>query len=119
MGTCVITATDSFGDSGTAQVIVNATIPGFVQQPSATVFLTSATLTVLGTGFNGESALTYSWSVVSPTGLTVDFSANGTNAAKNAVATFHQAGLYTLRSTITDSVNGLSSSVSFPAAMSR
>jgi len=52
----------------------------------------------------GESSLSYRWSVVNaPSGAAAPtFSANGTNAAKNATATFYQAGSYTLRATITD-----------------
>ena len=46
----------------------------------------------------GEPALTYHWSVHSaPVGATVGFSANDSNAAKSATATFDTAGSYTLR----------------------
>lgn len=105
-GTCLITATDQYGDTGSVSVVVDPTVPRFSQAPSAIVHITSATLTTLGEGFNPESAFTYTWSVVS--GVSVDFAPNGTNAAKNAVAIFSQAGTYTLQAMVTDTVNGLS-----------
>src|SRR5262249_16859448 len=48
--------------------------------------------------------LTYAWSVTSaPAGApAVAFSANGSNAAKNTTVTFHAAGSYTFKVTITD-----------------
>jgi autotransporter-associated beta strand protein len=59
-------------------------------------------LSVLGTDAGGESSLTYTWSVAGVPPSTVAFSANGTNSAKNTVATFSKAGLYTLTATITN-----------------
>ncbi len=61
---------------------------------------TTATLAVLGGDDHGESNLSYTWSAAGP--AAVAFSVNGTNAAKSTVATFAQAGAYTLTSTITD-----------------
>jgi Carbohydrate binding module (family 6)/Malectin domain/Fibronectin type III domain/Bacterial Ig-like domain (group 2) len=62
---------------------------------------TTTALGVLGADQAGESTLTYTWSEVSgPSGVT--FSANGSNAAKNTVAAFTQAGTYTFQATISD-----------------
>jgi len=46
--------------------------------------------------------LTYTWSVTGTPPASVSFSANGTNAAKNTVATFAAAGTYNLLATIAD-----------------
>ena len=64
----------------------------------------TSNLSVLGADDGGEPNLTYTWSVVSKPSGAADptFSLNGTNAAKNSVATFSQNGNYTLRATITD-----------------
>src|SRR6185312_4752968 len=72
----------------------------------------------LGADNGGEANLIYTWSVVSkPAGsLNPTFSANGTNAAKAAVATFTSASSttpYVLRVTITDLfANSVTSDVS-------
>jgi hypothetical protein len=83
-----------------------------VAQPAAaspsSVSGTSAALSVLGRDFpaeGGEASLTYTWSLASGP-APVAFSPNGTNAAKNALATFAKAGVYTLVATITDA-NGI------------
>ena len=61
-------------------------------------------LSVLGADMAGESILTYSWSATSaPAGATPPtFSANGTNAAKNTLATFSAGGNYNFTVTISD-----------------
>src|SRR5690242_6004415 len=68
--------------------------------------ITAATtnLSVLGDDASGESALTYTWSPLAlPGGASPPtFSANGTNAAKNTIATFSQAGVYTINVAISD-----------------
>ena len=55
---------------------------------------TTTNLSVLGADLAGESTLTYTWAATTvPAGAaTPTFSANGTNAAKNDIVTFHQAG---------------------------
>ena len=64
---------------------------------------TSARLIVHGSDDQGESKLTYTWSVISaPTGGSASFDMNGTNKAKGAAATFTRAGQYQLRVVITD-----------------
>jgi len=68
----------------------------------------SASLAVLGGDDGGESKLVYRWSVASaPSGATVSFSTNGTNAAKSSTATFSMAGTYSFMVTIVDA-GGLS-----------
>ncbi|MFO0756309.1 MAG: DNRLRE domain-containing protein [Byssovorax sp.] len=78
--------------------------------PSLVLGNTTA-LHVLGTSFpaeGGEPSLTYTWSVApGSTDAPVTFSQNGTNAAKDTVATFTKIGSYGLRVTITDT-NGIS-----------
>lgn len=69
----------------------------------------STDLSVLGADDGGEAALSYTWSVSSkPAGAAAPiFSANATNAAKNATVTFSKLGSYTFLATIKDS-GGLS-----------
>lgn len=70
-------------------------------------------LSVLGADDGGESGLSYTWSVTNMTGGTtepVSFSINGTNAAKNAVATFTAAGQYVFSVTIRDATGKTASS---------
>ena len=67
--------------------------------PSPVVGTTSA-LSVVATDNGGEAALTYTWAATGPAPVT--FSANGNNAAKNATATFTQAGNYSVTVTIAD-----------------
>ena len=50
----------------------------------------------------GESNLTYTWSTTGTPPAAVNFSANGSNAAKNTTATFSTAGNYSFQVTITD-----------------
>jgi hypothetical protein len=74
---------------------------------------TSSILTVLGSDENGESTLTYTWSITSaPTGGAASFSVNGNNAAKVTTATFNQAGNYTFTATISNGQSSVTSSVS-------
>ncbi len=62
---------------------------------------TTTDLSVLGADVDtGESSLTYTWTVVGPGSVT--YSDNGTNAAKNATATFDEAGSYVFTVTMTD-----------------
>jgi hypothetical protein len=85
----------------------SGTPPTVVTPASATpnpVTGTTTNLSVLGNDASGQTSLTYTWSVTSiPAGAQgPSFSANGTNAAQNTIATFHQAGSYTFQVTITD-----------------
>ncbi len=69
----------------------------------------TAALSVVGNDDGGESNLTYTWSVVGTPPAGVSFSVNGTNAAKNTVATFGGAGDFNLLVTIRD-VSGATTS---------
>ena len=70
----------------------------------------TTSLTVLGTDDMGESPLLYTWTASGTPPAAVTFSANGTNAAKNTVATFAKAGTYTLQATIIDAKNATATS---------
>jgi regulation of enolase protein 1 (concanavalin A-like superfamily) len=76
---------------------------------AAPVTGTTTNLSVLGDDDAGESNLSYTWTTTAvPSGATLpSFSVNGTNAAKNTVATFHRSGTYTFNVVITDA-GGLS-----------
>jgi hypothetical protein len=75
--------------------------------PGTPVIGTTATLTVLGGPAGSEAGITYTWSVVSaPVGGAATFSPNGTNAAKNATATFTRVGVYQFQVAITNPGNG-------------
>ena len=67
---------------------------------------TTTNLSVLGADAIGEPNLTYIWTDTGP--ATVNFSANGNNAAKNTIATFTAAGTYTFTVTITNPTVGTS-----------
>jgi autotransporter-associated beta strand protein len=74
---------------------------------------TTVNLSVLGADDGGESNLTYTWSLSASSNSTQlpSISDNGDNTAKNMTATFHQAGTYTFKVTITDT-GGLSTTSS-------
>ena len=101
---------DQFGTTVTPQSLYIAqlldrltpTVATAAAASPSTVTGTTTSLSVLGADGAGESTLNYTWSVLSgPTGAAaVAFSVNGTNASKNTVATFGQAGKYTLQATI-------------------
>ncbi|MCC6124580.1 MAG: hypothetical protein IT426_06445 [Pirellulales bacterium] len=70
----------------------------------ATVVGNTTNLSALGADDNGEANLTYTWTATAlPAGAAQPtYNANGTNAAKNATATFFKTGGYTMRVTIAD-----------------
>jgi O-glycosyl hydrolase len=70
-----------------------------------TVTGTTATLSVAASDDGGEPNLTYTWSLAGTPPAAVTFSANGTNASKNTVATFAAAGSYAFVVTVSD-LNG-------------
>ena len=88
--------------------LLPATPPVFTQPPAAasrpTVggFVALSTLTTDAS--YPESALTYTWGVVSvpPGGAVLDFGANGTNAAKSTVARVSGVGTYIFVVVVTD-----------------
>lgn len=92
-------------------VVYESAIAQTATATPAIVMGSTTALHVLGTSFpdeGGEPSLTYTWSVASGSpSAPVRFSANGTNAAKDTVATFSSVGSYGLRVTITDA-NGIS-----------
>lgn len=68
----------------------------------ATVTGTSTTLSALGADDGGESSLSYTWSTTADMSSGVQFSLNGSNAAKNVLATFSRSGVYPLTVTVRD-----------------
>jgi hypothetical protein len=66
-------------------------------------------LSAVGSDPAGTASLHYTWSTISApsTGPAPTFSANGTNSAQQTTVTFHAAGTYTFRVTMTDA-KGLS-----------
>ena len=102
-------ATATFGNATlTGTTDQSPTIAAAALASPATATGTTANLSVLGADNGGEANLSYTWSALSvPTGATVTFSANGTNAAKSTTATFDMAGVYSFVATITNPV-GLS-----------
>jgi len=101
-----VTAVDPGGESAASNEA--STTPS-----GATFALNSSGKTGIVSIPGTDPSLTYTWSVVSvPNGNAPPpiFSANGTNAAKTATATFFQAGTYTLLVTITDSSNNTTTS---------
>jgi hypothetical protein len=108
-GPFTVTAS-SGGINGTGSVTVVAlNAPPTVATPAAAspnpVTATTTNLSVLGADDAGEANLIYTWATTGTPPAAVTFSANGTNAAKNAVATFAKAGSYTLQVTIKDQGN--------------
>jgi len=95
------------GSSGSHAHLVQSAnaAPLIVTPASATpnpVTGNTTSLSVLGGDAGGEPNLTYTWTANPPA---VGFSVNGTNAAKNTVATFGTGGLYTITVTVTDQNN--------------
>ena len=114
-GSAVVNAA-SGSVNGTGSVTVTDSAPTVAVAASASpspVNGTTTNLSVLGAYVGGEPNLTYTWSeTAEPPGATdPTYSANGTNAAKNATATFYEAGNYTFLVTISDGTQSTTSSV--------
>lgn len=108
-GTSVIQA-QAGAITATATITVTNGIPTVATAAAATpspVNGTTTNLSALGADDVDTSVLIYTWSAVGTTPAPVTFNPNGTNAAKNNVATFTKAGVYTLRVTITDTQGGV------------
>jgi rhamnogalacturonan endolyase len=111
----------SVSGSGSTTVNVVSAQPPTIAIPAAAspnpASATTANLSVLGADDGGEPSLTYAWSLTGTPPAPVTFSANGTNAAKNTVATFTKAATYNFLVTVTDA-SGLSatSSVTVPVS---
>jgi rhamnogalacturonan endolyase len=91
------------GSGSTTVNVTSAQGPTVATPAAATpnpVAGTTTALSVLGADDGGEAPLVYTWAANGPAGVT--FSANGTNSAKNATATFAAAGTYAITATITD-----------------
>ena len=71
----------------------------------------STALSVLGADDGGETNLTYTWATTGTPPAAVTFSANGTNAAKAATATFTAAGIYNLQVTVKDAAGQTATSL--------
>ena len=91
------------GDDGNDTVLTDAS-PVIAMVASAnpsSVTGNTTNLSALGASSAGESGLTYTWSAIqSPAGSQTIFSANDTNAAKNATVTFDEAGSYVFQVSI-------------------
>ncbi|MFM7115661.1 MAG: hypothetical protein ACKO0N_03420, partial [Planctomycetota bacterium] len=90
--------------------------PSYSQNPSvvgsSTVTAKTAQLTALGSDDGGESSLKYFWQAQSaPTSGTLQFSVNGSNAAKNTTVTFSRAGTYQILSRVVDRLGLFTTSV--------
>jgi subtilase family serine protease len=90
----------------TRNIVIDSSPPTVATAASATptpVTGTTVNLSVLGADVDsGEASLKYTWIATSNGLAAPTFSANGTNAAKNNMATFHQAGVYLFTVTIAD-----------------
>jgi hypothetical protein len=98
----------SGGTSGTANVTVTNAPPAVATPASASpspVTAATTTLSVLGADDGSEANLIYTWATTGTPPAQVTFSGNGTNAAKNVVATFAKAGSYSFQVTIKDQGN--------------
>ena len=63
---------------------------------------TSTVLSVSATDPAGSASLKYTWSTISPSPAGVPFSINGSNSARQTIATFSQAGTYVFQVIATD-----------------
>ncbi len=104
-GNATVAAT-SGAISGSLNITVTNAAPTLATAAAAgtnAVTGTTTTLSALGADDGGEAGLTYTWSATAePTGALPNFSANGTNLAKNATVTFDRSGAYTFLVTISD-----------------
>jgi hypothetical protein len=119
VGTATVRASAG-GIAAEASVLVSSGGAPVISTPAAaagTVTGTVTTLSVLGADDGGEANLTYSWAVTAaPAGGAATFSVNGTNGAKNTVATFTKAGVYTFQVTVSDGAQVATSDVTVTVA---
>ncbi len=124
-GTATVNASIGAASSPSSAVTVTNATPTVAAAATASsnpVDSTSVALSALGADDGGEGNLTYTWATTGSVPAAVSFSGNGTNAAKNTVATFTSAGNYTFRVTIRDAQGASVSSsvgVTVNAALSR
>ena len=103
--TATITATVDQTSAGATVTVTNQspTVATVASATASPVIGTTTTLSVLGADDAGEANLSYSWVATPSSGAAMPtFSVNGTNAAKQTVATFTSAGEYEFTVTITD-----------------
>ncbi|MBL8923502.1 MAG: PKD domain-containing protein [Myxococcaceae bacterium] len=102
------------GFMGTATItVVGNGAPTITQPARATPALvtgTSTALSVRATDDTGEPGLTYTWTATTAP-APVTFSANTSNAAKDSVVTFTQAGTYEFVVTVTDGAGNMVTSL--------
>src|SRR5207253_6461849 len=106
-GPFTVTAS-SGGINGTSSVTVTNAAPTVATPAAASpnpVSAKTTNLSVLGADDGGEANLIYTWATTGSPPAAVTFSANGTNASKNIVATFAKAGSYAFQVTIKDQGN--------------
>ena len=100
------TVTDNATIEGIEIIALTPNNPPAIATPAAAtpnpVSGTTASLSALGDDDGGEASLTYTWATTGTPPAAVTFSANGTNAAKNTIATFGKAGNYTLQVAVRD-----------------
>ena len=104
-------------DLGAWERLAPANTPPRIDASSAgsgTITGTTTALTVSASDDGDPAALTYRWTSSGPS--EVLFSANGSNAARAAVATFRAAGAYTLGVTVRDA-GGLAVSANLPVVV--
>src|SRR2546427_3572645 len=109
----ILSKSDGMIRSALPLAAVNA--PPTVATPASAspnpVTATTTNLSVLGADDGGEANLIYTWATMGSPPAAVTFSVNGTNAAKNAVATVRKAGSYSFQATIRDQGNLTTSSI--------
>ncbi len=96
--------------SGTVSSTVNVNVtssvaPAITNAANASptpVTGTTTNLSVLAADAAGDGSLTYSWSTLGAPPAAVQFSASGTNGAKNTIATFSKAGNYDFQVKVTN-----------------
>ena len=103
-GPHTVTASSGAVSSQATVSVTQDLAPTISVAASATSPVTATTSAVSARGADDGplSELSYQWSATGPAAVT--FSPNGSNAAKDAVATFVAAGSYTLTVTVTDAV---------------
>ncbi len=107
--------------SATASAITTNTAPTVANSASASpnaVSGVTTNLSVLGADDAGAANLTYSWATTGSPTAPVNFSINNSNDARNTVAIFSQAGVYSFTVTITDA-GGLSTTSSVAVVVSQ
>jgi beta-galactosidase len=101
-GGVTVTDTVQWNVNGIAPDSLPPTIATPAAATPSLVTATATALSVLGADDGGESKLTYVWTTTGTPPAPVSFSVNGTNAAKNSLASFARAGSYTFRVTVQD-----------------